>query len=1186
MLFGAKMMEGFGIKDDGYVGPVTSLQFYNEYLLAGQGPNILVFDTKMNSMVYKEQMLFPAVVHGIQIEKRTTCVFGQKSCRVLQISGEEDYMLRLDKLTDVCELEDWIWDVAWVSNGKSTLTLALALGHNVVLHWDWQRNTILHRVKCEEKCILYSARFIGHTWSDLVLAAGTVFNQVVLWPVCGQQNKEGHQKVIHRLSGHEGVIFSIAFSYHNMCLCSVSDDRSIRIWQLCVIPEGQTDGRLSLNSEGPTGAAVDQNSKRCTDGNLTMPGHFRKKEIPMDVWCRMQYELKHVMYGHSARVWDVKLLRELLVTVGEDSTCLVWNYEGQVLQKFKGHKGKSIWSLAVNETDSLVATGGGDCSVRLWHLASVSSSTTNAITSHPVTVSSELKEEDFPRSVALLDDNVVLIMTNEGKLLCHTSGSGSTVWMQDSRYRSYSLLSVSPNKTLVAVGNIHGDVKIFHVDGNRIVCQEAEYHVYEGKVMSILWLDQCTHFITSGPSGALTLWEVTPSSTNIRYAAVEHFILPSCKQRWISAAAVLWDSCILVCGDRGGSVHVYPMKNTEPEAFPAQSFAKLHGKAGVTDVCIHADYVYTSGRDGQYRQFRVRAGQLELMTSSKVFKGFEWIDRMIFQDQNMIILGFHTSKFVVWSLNHNQKLLEVECGGGHRTWDFDLGRERCTFVYLKAKEVVMCKGAIKLEEPILLPSLHGRELTSVLHLFSYKDKHICATSSEDTMVNIIQLSSPGTTICSDLNMTVLKTLQGHLSSVRTLTSVRSSHLAGNITQSRLLFSGGGRAQVKCWKITVSKRESCADCQLSSAVVSTVSGSNMPCPKCAKNKKVADFSQSADDCEVECSIELVFSHMLDEKGKRKRKSQINSCVSSNPETRFMSLTAFRAGDICSDFQEDVVFIAAACSDGLVRLFAFHETNKSFIVLAESTFHDHCVLYIGHLLIQFNSTSEVVIYSGATDGKIAFFNVSKMVKEYVAKCVHVNFEENQLKSEHRAKQTTNLSYISCTEEDGVIPDYLRKQFARTNEYYDLPASIEEPFLVLPLHQSGISAVDVQFIKAGEYMVASGGDDNALHVTHIRLWRNQQDDNISGEEVMRVSMATAHAAQITCVHFLDSTHVLTVSIDQRMVIWTLQAETFQFNMLAARYVSVSDVASMDIWNKSEKSCSAAVVGVGIQLFDVSWR
>ena len=74
-----------------------------------------------------------------------------------------------------------------------------------------------------------------------------------------------------------------------------------------------------------------------------------------------------------------------------------------------------------------------------------------------------------------------------------------------------------------------------------------------------------------------------------------------------------------------------------------QSFAKIHGKAGVTDVRCYGDEVYTAGRDGHYRKYCMENGQLVLLTSSQVYKGFEWIDRLEIRDGGDIyIYGFQS----------------------------------------------------------------------------------------------------------------------------------------------------------------------------------------------------------------------------------------------------------------------------------------------------------------------------------------------------------------------------------------------------------------------------------------------------------------------------------------------------------------------------------------------------------------
>ena len=74
----------------------------------------------------------------------------------------------------------------------------------------------------------------------------------------------------------QGVIFSIEFCSSTNRICSVSDDRSVRIWLVRF------------------------------DGNL--------KD-----WNSAAFEPLHVLYGHSARVWDVKFLSTEIISIGEVS---------------------------------------------------------------------------------------------------------------------------------------------------------------------------------------------------------------------------------------------------------------------------------------------------------------------------------------------------------------------------------------------------------------------------------------------------------------------------------------------------------------------------------------------------------------------------------------------------------------------------------------------------------------------------------------------------------------------------------------------------------------------------------------------------------------------------------------------------------------------------------------------------
>lgn len=429
----------------------------------------------------------------------------------------------------------------------------------------------------------------------------------------------------------QGVIFHIDINTEIARLCSVSDDRSIRIYKY--------SGSL----------ASLQNTN---------------------------FQLHYVLYGHRARVWRAKLLKKYVVSVGEDAVCILWNYDGSLVRKFEGHKGTCIWSLGVNKSESVIVTGGGDSSIRTWSLnkdstkqllevrhlclpcsqqqicvkcsdselilnkakrvmenltAKKNESEDSFTLAHTPDLSLQLEatkqkvESDFPRTVALLDAQNILVMSNSGTLyVFNTKFSEWEVVLIDETYKSYSVM-LTRNKNIV-LGNMIGEIiflKNDRIGGEESVCREA---AHKGKVLSLSWTTTDT-FLSTGPDGDLALWTI--SSCEDRLSLLHRFKLPYCSQWWVTSGVI--HNNLLICGDRGGTLHVYRMKKNrnfgkyeglqeQTDLFhPAQSLSRVHGKAGVTDVRLYKGVLYSAGRDGMYRQWKVYdGGRLELMHNNRV----------------------------------------------------------------------------------------------------------------------------------------------------------------------------------------------------------------------------------------------------------------------------------------------------------------------------------------------------------------------------------------------------------------------------------------------------------------------------------------------------------------------------------------------------------------------------------------
>lgn len=117
-------------------------------------------------------------------------------------------------------------------------------------------------------------------------------------------------------------------------LCSTSDDRSCRVYSVDFESLNQTSVPTLTN------------------------------------WRRAKFTHLHSLFGHEARVWRALILRDSIVTVGEDGRCCVWDDTASLYYSSIVSSGTSIWSLAAEETEdgSLIITGGADGSLVVQHV--------------------------------------------------------------------------------------------------------------------------------------------------------------------------------------------------------------------------------------------------------------------------------------------------------------------------------------------------------------------------------------------------------------------------------------------------------------------------------------------------------------------------------------------------------------------------------------------------------------------------------------------------------------------------------------------------------------------------------------------------------------------------------------------------------------------------------------------------
>lgn len=665
----------------------------------------------------------------------------------LHVDHQDGEHLRLEILGPLMELQDWALDVRWLSGDKHLL-LCVAVAHNTALLLDVITGSVLVQRSCLEGCLLYSALLLVHeSWADTILVGGTVFNQLVLWKPEGGDERD-KAPVERRLLGHSGVIFSISYLQEQGWLASASDDRSVRLWSV---------GTLG----GPGG--------KCGDLN---PACLR------------------VLYGHQARVFSVCLTPGKVFSAGEDGACLVWDWAGggKVVRTLKGHRAGGVRALAISKEtggeERWVATGGADGGVRLWRVEG-REERKERMEEAATEKLSDLKfaGQGLPKVVCIAGEedsswsqNKFVVCTDQGLVYQYSDEQWEMVWQGVPEFQAYCVMETitvsvtgSTKVSLCAVGNLSGSIQVFPISHPQcgILLTGGS-----GKIHSLIWQEakNSIYLLASGSEGLVYRWCIDIKLDENRSLALGvnrllPFLLPPCAKRWLTAAVclhcTLW-GFLWVCGDRRGSLLLFQeggklmndgrkqtdKKGVESEETgsevmeererkeeddltlqPRSCLFGVHGKQGVTSVCAYQGLLYSAGRDGCVRVFRVcperpesfkektngeslgNKLQLEVLRVQRACKGMEWLERVLFlepeipvegeegwenhyktkkhnltekleggsggEEENIenkgrearfVIVGFHAVHFVVWDPVKQERLLAVPCGGGHRSW--------------------------------------------------------------------------------------------------------------------------------------------------------------------------------------------------------------------------------------------------------------------------------------------------------------------------------------------------------------------------------------------------------------------------------------------------------------------------------------------------------------------------------------
>ncbi|KAG8095826.1 hypothetical protein GUJ93_ZPchr0013g35650, partial [Zizania palustris] len=649
--------------------------------------------------------------------------------------------------------------------------LAIGLSDNSVALWDLSGRVVLTRVKSPEKCLLYSMRMWGDSVKSLIVASGTILNEILIWKLAlqtlensllcsykgGTLGVEDYKNMhfsykqyianhLGRLKEHEGSIFRIAWSSDGSKFMSVSDDRSARIWM------------LSFQSRNFVNEAAGQDDIQI---------------IPI-----------LTLFGHSARIWDCYVSDSISITVGEDCSCCIWGMDGKLIKMFKEHIGRGLWRCLYDPSTLLLVTAGFDSAIKVHHLCNssfhdivedkgVSDDVNYDIEVFSIsspTVSGQCGPHDskseYVRYLHFVDENDLYVATNNGYLHhADLSNAKDVRWTEVIQVAekapiicldvmvTQSDISLNRGDDIVALGDGCGNVTVVHLTGGDLGPKVDSSFTWSAEkdrqLLGVYWCKslECRHIFTADPRGVLKLWDIRNAvfSSTVDITTYQKVPLIAVFEPSFGARIICLDASpreeILIAGDKKGNITAFPFpkilvahesSGTQQNISSCDCFKGAHGISSVTSVHMITTpsdrlEIHTTGGDGcvcffkydrnvQKIEFFGMRQVKELGTVQSIYSHHAE-SRLL----SAYAIGFTSADFIIWDLENETKMLQISCGGWRRPYSYYLGTvpeyQNC-FAFVKDHSIHIRRHWAPAQDNKLLPQVlhmqfHGREVHSL-----------------------------------------------------------------------------------------------------------------------------------------------------------------------------------------------------------------------------------------------------------------------------------------------------------------------------------------------------------------------------------------------------------------------------------------------------------------------------------------
>ncbi|KAG0158976.1 hypothetical protein PDIDSM_6496 [Penicillium digitatum] len=1157
--------------------PITALKTFvlgdRRFIFQSHGTFFRVIDETTGVVAAQVQIFKRNNIHGfIALNERPhdpdsshvqILVWGGRTVRVVNLFLASDNEVTLSTSSAEFTAPDWIMNgcaaAAGGHYGAFFITANNALLSLEVVDSELPgRSTSIsiYQLATSVKSILYSADVIALSSSHVLIAAGTVFGEIIVWSCF--LNKTGSYKanavgsIHHFFTGHDGSVFDVRISpqiptlkgdQSGRILASCSDDRTVRIWDISDC-ERKT-------AEEPSAYSTDGFELRSTGFGPVKAG----EESVGSESCVVQE------FAHTSRIWGVHF-RTIendsqthmgLVSRGEDCTCVLWDlswhssstgmtdYQLRRISSMQTHIGKHIWSLDLCRigSETVVYTGGADGALKSFpikendneHLGNGPDASFHRLPNLQVKAKKNPTTEGS-KAFAFVTQDCLLRISTQGQIqLGHLDPAEETAiaWetmCETPDLASFAVLTTLPQMCLALIGSCRGFIRLYnHATKSVINTTDVGnrplglfFLPTHSSKMDTLNTSEKISFLVCYPTGEeITLVNVFGWNSDYPNAETITFSLPS--SFVVCCASFIFNGQYLIVGSKLGALAIY---NTS-EAKPVLVNRRVHGRdfvnhisvvtSATTSDTINSDFVLTCGRDGTYclHELRLCGKGTDVVSMQTVHRTASMtggnIEGAYFDKAtgDFMLYGFRSQDFVLRNESKLTDVASIASGGFRRGWDFIPGDNNNTALFAWKNGASLMTTRVRAGASTLLRAGgHGREIKA-MDVFNPTDgdRPLFATGAEDTTVRLFTPTS-SLTASPWGSFECLRVLDTHRSGIQQVTWSKDG---------RYLFTSAAYEEFFVWRVRT-----------------------IPIFGVATKLMAAS-----------------------------PKEDVNS------DLRILSFDLLEVDEVDG---EKGFLLCLALSNSVFKIFHFSPSNGGqFTLLARGKYLTNCLTQ-AHFLV---TSSSVSLITAATDGYFTLWHLTSTIEPFYT------ITQSHLKAKHPFDGSS------------VSPENI---------------TCESRYQI---HSNSVKGMELVPISNIATVVVTGGDDNSLSVSLLLTYPSNTGKTA---QVSTVSIPDAHAAAVSAVKVLNqqiscdipsNTESIEITVassgnDHRVKIWSITVDPTKpgtqgitVGFLLDAYSSVADISSVGLIHGPEKGLPMksqahgseikqsrlVVCGVGMEMF-----